>query len=119
MHTHSNMRYLLLFHYNNGFVNAPQCYVTRTLPVLPELRTVHHRHSVPKSLPSFHCRITGACTHVLHVLVTPLKLAKTHIPAPAASFSRLTRRAHAQVRSVNKAALCIVRLKFKCLIRSS
>ena len=26
--------YLLLFHYNNGFTNATQCYVTRTLPVL-------------------------------------------------------------------------------------
>ena len=33
-HTHTNMYYLLLFHYNSGFVNAPQCYVIRMLPVL-------------------------------------------------------------------------------------
>ena len=34
MHTQTNMQYLLLFHSNNGFANAPQCYVMRTLPVL-------------------------------------------------------------------------------------
>jgi len=28
------MYYLLLFHYNNGHENAPQCYVIRTLAVL-------------------------------------------------------------------------------------
>jgi len=34
-HTHPhNMQYLLLFHCNNGYKNAPQCYVIRTLPVL-------------------------------------------------------------------------------------
>ena len=27
-----NKQYLLLFHCNNGCVNAPQCYVLRTLP---------------------------------------------------------------------------------------
>ena len=32
-HTH-NMQYLLVFHCNNGCTNVPQCYVTRTLPVL-------------------------------------------------------------------------------------
>jgi hypothetical protein len=32
-HTH-NMKYLLIFHSNNGFVNASQCYVIHTLPVL-------------------------------------------------------------------------------------
>jgi len=32
-HTH-NMYYLLLFHGNNGQVNAPHYYVLRTLPVL-------------------------------------------------------------------------------------
>jgi len=26
--------HLLLFHYNNGCINAPQCYVIRTLPVM-------------------------------------------------------------------------------------
>ena len=35
--THTNMQYLLLFHSNNGLMNAPQCYVTRTLPVLLSL----------------------------------------------------------------------------------
>ena len=25
---------ILLFHYNNGYTNAPQCYVIRTLPAL-------------------------------------------------------------------------------------
>jgi hypothetical protein len=34
MHTHANMRYFLLLHSNNDFVNAPQCYVLHTLPVL-------------------------------------------------------------------------------------
>jgi len=34
-HTHTqNMQYLLLFYYNNGRTNAPQCYVIRTAPVL-------------------------------------------------------------------------------------
>ena len=28
------MKYLLLFHGNNGYANAPECYVIRTLPVL-------------------------------------------------------------------------------------
>jgi hypothetical protein len=32
--TQTNMWYLLLFHGNSCFVNAPQCYVIRTLPVL-------------------------------------------------------------------------------------
>jgi hypothetical protein len=32
--THRTIQYLLLFHDNNGFINAPQCYVIRTLPVL-------------------------------------------------------------------------------------
>jgi hypothetical protein len=33
--THArNMKYLLLFHSNSGYVNAPQCYVVHTLPVL-------------------------------------------------------------------------------------
>ena len=31
MHAQTNISYLLLSH-NNGFVNAPQCYVIRTLP---------------------------------------------------------------------------------------
>ena len=34
MHTQTSMQYLLLFHSDNGFVNAPQGYVFRTLPVL-------------------------------------------------------------------------------------
>jgi hypothetical protein len=29
-----NVLYLLLFFGNNGFANAPSCYVVRTLPVL-------------------------------------------------------------------------------------
>jgi len=32
--THTqNMQYLFLFHCNNGYANAPQCYVIRTLTV--------------------------------------------------------------------------------------
>ena len=31
--THRNMQHFLLFQCNNGFLNAPQCYVLRTLPV--------------------------------------------------------------------------------------
>jgi len=35
MHTHiQNKQYLLLFHSNNGYANAPQCYVILTMPVL-------------------------------------------------------------------------------------
>jgi hypothetical protein len=33
MHTQTNMQYLLLFHSNNSFANAPQCYVISTVPV--------------------------------------------------------------------------------------
>ena len=33
-HAHADMYYLLLFHYNSGYANAPQCYVIRTLSVL-------------------------------------------------------------------------------------
>ena len=29
-----NMKYLLLFHCNNGYSNAPECYIIRTLLVL-------------------------------------------------------------------------------------
>jgi len=40
-HTHThNMYYLLLFHGNNGYANAPQCYVLCTLPVLLNTGTV-------------------------------------------------------------------------------
>ena len=35
LQTHTqNMQYLLLFHANNGWTNAPQCYVIRVLPVV-------------------------------------------------------------------------------------
>jgi len=35
LQTHTEtMQYLLLFHCNYGYTNAPQCYVIRTLPVL-------------------------------------------------------------------------------------
>ena len=37
--THRNVLYLLLFHSNNGYVNAPQCYVVRTLAVSFRLYT--------------------------------------------------------------------------------
>jgi hypothetical protein len=33
-HTQTSIYHLLLFHSNNGFVNACHCYVIRTLPVL-------------------------------------------------------------------------------------
>jgi hypothetical protein len=33
-YVHSEYVIILLFHYNNGYVNAPQCYVIRTLVVL-------------------------------------------------------------------------------------
>jgi len=32
--THSESQYLLLFQNSNGWMNAPQCYVVRTLPIL-------------------------------------------------------------------------------------
>jgi hypothetical protein len=32
--THSEYVIFLLFHGNNGYANAPQCYVTRTLHIL-------------------------------------------------------------------------------------
>jgi hypothetical protein len=34
MYTQTSIQYLLLFHVNNGFVNAPHCYVICILPVL-------------------------------------------------------------------------------------
>ena len=37
-HTHKYVIYISHFHSNNGYVNAPQCYFIRTLPVLFELR---------------------------------------------------------------------------------
>jgi hypothetical protein len=37
------MYYVLLFHGNNGHENAPQCYVTRTLPVLLLLSDLHNK----------------------------------------------------------------------------
>ena len=33
-HAHTGKYVILLFHSNNGFTDAPQCYVIRTLPVL-------------------------------------------------------------------------------------
>jgi len=38
MHT-QNKQYSLLFHYNNGCRDVPQCYVVCTLPVLLRLRS--------------------------------------------------------------------------------
>jgi hypothetical protein len=32
--THTHISYLWLFHGNNGYANAPQCYVIRRLPIL-------------------------------------------------------------------------------------
>jgi hypothetical protein len=31
--TDTHTEYVLFFHYNNGYANAPQCYVIRTLTV--------------------------------------------------------------------------------------
>jgi hypothetical protein len=48
-HTHTqNMQYLLLFHWNNGCTNAPQCYVIRTLSVL--LVIIFNTKNIWKSL---------------------------------------------------------------------
>ena len=33
-HARTGQYVILIFHNNNGLVNAPQCYVVRTLPVL-------------------------------------------------------------------------------------
>jgi hypothetical protein len=33
-HTHTNIYYLLFFHGNNMYMNAPQCYALCTLPIL-------------------------------------------------------------------------------------
>jgi hypothetical protein len=39
--THTqNMQYLLLSHGKSGYANAPQCYVTRSLPVLLNVNRV-------------------------------------------------------------------------------
>jgi hypothetical protein len=37
-HTHRNMKYLLIFHSNNGYAKALQCYAVRTLPILFNIR---------------------------------------------------------------------------------
>jgi hypothetical protein len=31
------LQYLLLFHWSNGYMNTPQCYIMHTLPVLSHL----------------------------------------------------------------------------------
>ena len=76
--THNtNMWYLLLFHSNNGYVNAPQCYVIRTLPVL--LRSVFASTSSSSkwslslgfSTKMYVCARARACiSHLLCVLST-------------------------------------------------
>jgi hypothetical protein len=43
------MLYLLLFHCNNCYTNAFQCYVIRTLPILFDLVTLSKYTSCPKS----------------------------------------------------------------------
>ena len=40
------MHYLLLFHCNNGCTNAPQCCITRTLPVNLKIKMTDDRHAL-------------------------------------------------------------------------
>ena len=48
------MKFVLLVHRNNGYTNVPQCYPTRTLPVLFKNNKTH-AVKYPKAL---HCTIT-------------------------------------------------------------
>ena len=51
--TYRNTYNLLFFHSNNGFVNAPQCYGIRTLPVLLVLFSTAHKQRTLQRV-SFH-----------------------------------------------------------------
>jgi hypothetical protein len=54
LHTHTqNMYYLLLFHGNSRYVNAPPCYVIRTLPVL--FKFVSSCYSFSVGVAYVHC----------------------------------------------------------------
>jgi hypothetical protein len=44
-----NIEYILLLHGNNGYANAPQCYVTLALCVLPNMQFVRVRGTKQKS----------------------------------------------------------------------
>jgi len=52
------MPYLLLFHDNSGYANAPQYYVTRTLPVLLNVKRVD-------GTDIRHWALNGSCTFEL------------------------------------------------------
>ena len=55
-----DMQYILLFHGKNGFPNAPQCYVIRTLSVLLEKSVDKLRKKKTHRLAS-HANITHRC----------------------------------------------------------
>jgi hypothetical protein len=95
--THLGEVYLLLFHNNNGCTKAPQCYISRTLPVLltlsnisPCFRNLRQRewekHSLPNiwNLPSSETIIIISLYSFL--LLTPriLTFIQLHIKAVSA-----------------------------------
>jgi hypothetical protein len=57
IHSGRVIAYLLLFLYNNGCTNAPQCYVTRTLPVL--LISYWKTKILDRKAATMHQRLAG------------------------------------------------------------
>jgi hypothetical protein len=45
-HAHSGQYVILFFHSNNGFMNAPQCYVIHTLPALFNMTLKRRRDAI-------------------------------------------------------------------------
>jgi len=56
-----NISYLLLFHDNSGYANAPQCYAIRTLPIVLHLQNMlkNHRLSSFDTCEQIDQRIRG------------------------------------------------------------
>jgi len=59
--THSEY-VIMIFHFNNGFVKAPQCYFIRTLPVLFVCRS---RDVSGNHLELHTCSFVGMLTRIL------------------------------------------------------
>jgi hypothetical protein len=60
-HTHSEYVTLIAFHGNNGYANAPQNYVTSTLPVLSQtaITSLHSTHRLVFLMESHRCSLWG------------------------------------------------------------
>ena len=66
-HAHTDQYiYISLFHSKSGFVNTPQCYVIRTLPVLMELNSVAQSESCQQTNSLFVVTVLPKLPKVLY-----------------------------------------------------